>query len=181
MLAATERCSELPETLIIELKAKRMFAQDQFLHWIAACTKPAEVLDVIPTILRGPGYVISPTQRAAAVELLDAIIVDPELRTGLSSAIECKESYDRHRSIRELEALSEPLISKLLKTEILSNPRIERDMDFTERAMLLRNVDLFEALSGDVLVSIAEITEAREMTSGETIFLEVDARPALSM
>lgn len=178
LLAAAEGCAEAPEALAIELKTRRILSQDQFLHWIAAATDAGSVLDVIPSVIGGAGHEVAPQRRAAAIELLDATIRDNNLRSALSAAMEPKEKLPWLRALGRLKDLDDPWITSLINNPTLSTQRIDENMDISQRALLLRKVDLFEALPGDVLVSIAEMTETREMTEGETIFAAGEAPDA---
>ncbi|MEM6995945.1 MAG: cyclic nucleotide-binding domain-containing protein [Myxococcota bacterium] len=154
-----------PAEVVVELQARRDLAEDRMLHWLAVCTDPARVLDVIPSLR---GIAATPAARGTTIELLDSLIGDAKLRVALD-ALEATAHDDRDVT-DDLRALADPWLSLIL-------PRRTAEVSVNtplERTLLLRKVDIFHDLPAEALLAISEMLEPREMARGELIFRQGD-------
>lgn len=176
-LKAALASSVLAEHARAEISARRKLFDMQFFYWFAVCTrKPAEVIDIVPVLLiDSPSQALS-ARRAAAIEFLDSVAPDNILKNTVAR-------FDSVATISSADALD-----KLKRTDDLWLRRVLTtepagysggEMDITQKVILLRKTSLFQHLPGEILLTIAEECEDREMIHGEKIFSQGDAPDGL--
>lgn len=155
-----------PEGIAAELMARQQLARERLLYWFAALTQPDEVLELVPLLLRAGDE----SRRAAAMELLDALA-----DRGTRPALAALETVGKASSAGQLD---DPWMAAWLAAAAKTREE-GAAMDTTQRVMLLRRVSLFASLPGEMLVTIAESCETRELTADERIFSAGDAPDGL--
>lgn len=160
-----------------EIVAKREQAERRLLYWFAVATNAGNVIDAIPVMLPATGMPASPSRRASAIELFDALAVGRDLRNAVT-IFETKGKTPPDSALQKLQALNDPWLARVLEVGHCEYGG-EGKMDITQKVMLLRKVKLFSNLDGEVLLTIAEVAEEREMARDEMIFLEGDAPDGL--
>lgn len=174
-LGAAADTPNLKPALATELEARRRLAIDRLLHWLALATEPTKVLDVIPAILDLGTAPKVKARRATAIELLDSLAGDGSQRAALAT-IEARPKTQSQIGLAQLQNLKDPWILWLIRAiESKGEPK----MELAQHVLLLRQVDIFRTLSGDVLMTIAEMCEAREVLKGQRIFASGDAPDGL--
>lgn len=171
LLGDAARSSDLSSGVIAELRERQRLARDRLLHWMAACSKPGEVLDLIPALVSSNMTKDASARRSAAMELLDTL-VGKRLRSYLG-ALEQKKGGMAIDAV-PLDHLKDPWIQWLVTSQANSTVKQGEPMDVAQRVMLLRKVDLFDSLPGETLVAIAENCEEREFAAGQQVFCAGD-------
>ena len=164
---------DLEAGVLAELDQRQLLARRRLLCWLAICSRPKEVLELMPLIVCGPRQQADSTRRAAALELLESLLEKQQ-----RSALGALEDSSKKSAGPALAELDDPWLRWFINA---AQQKTEEDgsMNVAQKVMLLRKVDLFSELSGEILVTIAEVCEAREFTEGEQIFKEADAPDGL--
>ncbi len=146
------------EVVARELRVRRALIEARLLGLLAICEQPRMALEAGASIRRAdPGT----PERAAAIELLESELGDRQLAATVS-ALEATGAQPTTTTLRELD---DPWLNQL----VAHPPWEATPMDLVQRSLLLRRVALFCDLPGEVLMSIAERCEPREMVCGEHI------------
>lgn len=159
-----------------ELGSRRRMAQERMLCWLAVSGRAGEVLALVPALgAERPGGT-----RSAALELLESL-VERRLRP-LLGALEGRALAGAGEAT--LDTLDDPFLGWLRRG--LAGRAAEPGegggqaaMDVVQKVMLLRKVNLFSGLPGEILLTVAEACEVREFAAGERFFSEGDAPDGL--
>jgi HEAT repeat protein len=158
-----------------ELRSRRRMAQERMLCWLAVAGRAGEVLALAPALdAERPG-----ATRSAALELLENL-VERRLRP-LLGALEGRASAGAGDAT--LDTLDDPFLGWLRRGLANREPVVggggQAAMDVVQKVMLLRRVNLFSGLPGEILLTVAEACEVREFVAGERFFSEGDAPDGL--
>ncbi|MBA2650514.1 MAG: cyclic nucleotide-binding domain-containing protein [Legionella sp.] len=157
-----------------EIMNRLDLARLRYLHWVGVNSFATEILGLIPTILTGVK-----SEQAKAIELLSKLIDNKtlsETTLHLFSELPVKQSIVSHKP--EADYL-DAWIVKTVKTSFPNNREIT--MNTMQKVFILREIELFKDLPGEILFVIAEETETISMSAGETLFLENDPSAGLFM
>lgn len=124
--------------------------------------------------------------RSNAVELLDTVVDDPQLKAlvGWAERRDGLTSLDSEAVVvmppsamdlgRLLEGLRDPWLERIASwAQLNGDTTIIRDQTL-DRVRLLRGISLFESIPGDQLLPLAEIARPMRYRAGEIIFEEGD-------
>ncbi len=154
-----------------EIHARQKLAEMRFLYWFAVCTQPSEVVNIVPVLLSTVESKSDMSRRSAAIEFLETIASDRELKNAVT-VFEMRSSVPVGRALKELKANDDPWLGRILETE--SKVFKGEQMDIIHKVMTLRKTALFENLPGEILLTIAEESETRELAQGQKIFSQGD-------
>jgi HEAT repeat protein len=143
-----------------EIECRQRLAERRLLHWLAVWTQPEAVLKVLPA-LTGSGR---DTDRAAGLEFLETLAPDTDVRQALE-VLEGRGGEAGNGPIQDPGSPDDPWLRKLM-----NHGGEGEEMDSLKHIPLLREVDLFQDLPGEILESIAGACELREITAGERLF-----------
>ncbi|MEM7016699.1 MAG: cyclic nucleotide-binding domain-containing protein [Pseudomonadota bacterium] len=163
----------LPGPVQLELAHRRKMAESRLLYWFDICTESVELLGVIPAILSEKTSAVLASKHATALEFLDTQTNDPVLKSAISVFEEAPNESRATEALANLSKLGDSWLDRVLAAPLEFNAG--KNMDITAKVMLLRKVQLFAQLPGEVLLTIAETCEDREMVKGERIVSEGDA------
>ena len=166
----------ISEHLRSEISARLKLAEMRFLYWFAVCTQPSEVVHIIPALLSPIEPRSIQCRRAAAIEFLDAVASDKDLKNALT-VFEERICVPSDEALRELKKTDDPWLGRILESE--DKDFRGEQMDIIQKVMTLRKTALFENLPGEILLTIAEESETREATQGQQIFLQGDCSDGL--
>ncbi len=161
----------ISEYLRSEIHARQKLAEMRLLYWFAVCTQPSEVVNIIPALLSTSKYESDLSRQAAAIEFLDTIASDRELKNAVT-VFEQRSSLPVDEALKELKVIDDPWLGRVLETEY-RDFRGEQ-MDIVHKVMTLRKTALFENLPGEILLTIAEESETMELVEGQKIFSQGD-------
>lgn len=164
--------TEQREHVKLELKARHARSLERFLYLFAALnTDTRGVLNSIPKITEQVFAKWNDSQRAQAIEYLDAISDNAVLRSLLKETLEV-----RHTSIKS--ELNDPWITRV-QTMAAFEPR--EGMSIDERVLFLRRVNLFEGISAEGLEAIAGKLKVHAAKPGEAIFQQGEQANSVCM
>lgn len=141
-----------PEHFLLEVKARLELATHRFFYYFASLHHTREVLNVLPNILDQIFVKSEQVKRANAIEYLDTITEDLDLKELLQKTMD----QQFHPIIKEefYELMShDPWLSRI---KLIKNFNPGAHMNTTEKALFLRHVKLFESLPSEILELIAE-------------------------
>ena len=173
MLRDAALANNVSEYVRLELAQRRKMAESRLLYWFDICTESVELLGVIPTILNEKTSTLIASKHATALEFLDTQTNDPVLKSAIAVFEELAQPSQAAEALANLPKLRDSWLEKALNAPAEINRG--KNMDITAKVMLLRKVKLFAKLPGEVLLTIAETCEDREMVKGEYIMMEGDA------
>lgn len=169
LLKAAQLADTLPEFVRLEIAQRRQMAEERLLYWLDIASKCGELTGVIPALIHPQQTPEDSARRAAALEFLDSRIKDRHLKAAAITALEEKPTPAHiAASVTQLPQLNDQWLQKVLQSYG------ETRMNISEKVMLLRKVKLFASLPGEVLLTIAETCEERELVKGEKIFSKGD-------
>ena len=171
LLKAAETGENVPVYVKIELAARQKLACLRFLYFVGTCTIPSEIIEVKPILLPDEFSVVDSSQKAAALELLETISPDSELKKAIA-VFENKSPFSSNEALDELRQSNDPWLDQVLNFEL--NSHKDEKMNITHKALILRKTKLFESLPGEILLTIAEKTEERELVNEEKLFSQDD-------
>jgi len=171
LLKAAETGETVPDYVKAELAARQKLARLRFLYFFAICTIPSEIIEIKPILLPDEFSVVDSSQKAAALELLETISPDSELKKAIT-VFEDKSPFSSNEALDELRQRKDPWLHQVLNFEL--NSQKEEKMDITHKTLILRKTKLFESLPGEILLTIAEETEEREVINEERLFSQDD-------
>ncbi|MBI5184607.1 MAG: HEAT repeat domain-containing protein [Nitrospinae bacterium] len=161
-----------------ELSCRLGLAQTRLLHWFAVCTRPAEVMGVMPLVLSGERSKDTAARRGAAMELLDTLASDKRLKNSiLEFEKEARANGNAEKLMEELKNLNDPWLRRVLSDEFHEYKGVP--MNIAQKVMAFKKVKLFESLPGEILMTIAEESETREMIKGAKIVSTGEASDGL--
>lgn len=161
--------SSLPEFVRLEIAQRRQMAEERLLYWLDIASKSGELTGVIPALMHAQTTPEDIARRAAALEFLDSRIKDRRLKTAIAVLEEKPTSFQISESINRLHEIKDNWLQQVIQSSL------EANMNISEKVMLLRKVKLFASLPGEVLLTIAETCEERELIKGEKIFSKGDS------
>ncbi|MFH1415654.1 MAG: HEAT repeat domain-containing protein [Elusimicrobiota bacterium] len=171
LLKSARKELSLEEHVKAELSSRQRLFEMKMLYWYAAATRPAEVIDIMPALFPRHITRTSVSRRSTAIELLDSLATDRELRHAV-------ELYEKNivitpaAAIRLLKSGSDTWIKDIFDYKY---PDITGGaMDIRQKIMFLRKVKLFETLPGEILLTIAEEVDTLETAEGQEIFSQGD-------
>ncbi|MCP4702269.1 MAG: cyclic nucleotide-binding domain-containing protein [Gammaproteobacteria bacterium] len=173
ILKAAKNLTSLSEHASCEIAHRQQMAEARLLYWFDVCTQSAELIGVIPTLLQQNTSQAIALRHATALEFLETQTNDKALKKAIAIFEEQPQAAETEQAISKLRALNDAWLTQVLDAEQahLSGEK----MDITAKVMLLRKVKLFAELPGEVLLTIAETCEDREMVLGEKLFSMGDA------
>ena len=169
LLKAAQFSESLPEFVRLEIAQRRQMAEERLLYWLDIASKSGELTGVIPALMHAQTTPEDIARRAAALEFLDSRIKDRRLKTAIAVLEEKPTSFQISESINRLHEIKDNWLQKVIQSSL------EANMNISEKVMLLRKVKLFASLPGEVLLTIAETCEERELIKGEKIFSKGDS------
>lgn len=151
-----------------ELSCRLGLAQTRLLYWFAACTRPSEVMQVMPIFTSGGSSKDMGPRRATAMELLDNLAGNKRLKNCiLAFEKEARANGNPEKILADLNTLRDPWLKRVLSDEFQEYKG--GPMNVAHKVMALKKVKLFESLPGEMLLTIAEESETREMVKEERI------------
>ena len=157
--------------MVTEINARRQLAKSRFLHWFAVCTMSAEVMAVIPSILQNQSSAAAASRSATALELLDSLAPNRKIKA-LLNVLEPGEMDGLVSMSQDKINIDDPWLDRISR---MNQPeKKDDDVEITEKVMLLRKTSLFAELPGEILLTIAEECEEREMIRDELIIRQGD-------
>ncbi|GEM_PF-2244899 len=173
LLKAASQSKCLSPSVRLEVIQRRRMAEARLLYWFDVTTQSVELSGVIPTLLHENTSQEVASRHATALEFLESQTKDKELRRAIAVFEENPEISNDKNTVQLLRTLKDSWLDRLLDTPLLE-PK-GGSVDITEKVMLLRRVRLFADLPGEVLLTIAETCEDREMIKDEKLFSMGDA------
>jgi HEAT repeat protein len=169
LLKAAQFSESLPEFVRLEIAQRRQMAEERLLYWLDIASKSGELTGVIPALMHAQTTPEDIARRAAALEFLDSRIKDRRLKTAIAVLEEKPTPIQIAESVNRLHEIKDNWLQKVIQSSL------EANMNISEKVMLLRKVKLFASLPGEVLLTIAETCEERELIKGEKIFSKGDS------
>jgi HEAT repeat protein len=169
LLKAAQFSESLPEFVRLEIAQRRQMAEERLLYWLDIASKSGELTGVIPALMHAQTTPEDIARRAAALEFLDSRIKDRRLKTAIAILEEKPTAIQILESVSRLHEIKDNWLQKVIQSSL------EANMNISEKVMLLRKVKLFASLPGEVLLTIAETCEERELIKGEKIFSKGDS------
>ncbi len=176
ILRSAKNTDSISDYVKVEIQAREKLAETRLLYWFAVCTQPSELIDIIPVLMSPNESQAVIARRATAIELLDTIATDKRLKNTIT-LFEKKNAALTDKALMELKKIDDRWLMHALNTEY--GHFEEGKMDITQKVMLLRKTSLFEVLPGEILLTIAEESEDREMVQDEKIFSKGDSPDGL--
>ena len=173
ILKSATQVLSFPESARLELIQRRRMAEARLLYWFDVATQSVELSGVIPTLLHENTSQEVASRHATALEFLESQTKDKDLRHAIAVFEETPEVTDEKSVRQRLTRLDDVWLDRILKHAVLREDG--NGMDITEKVMLLRRVKLFADLPGEVLLTIAETCEDREIIKDEKLFSMGDA------
>ncbi len=173
VLKAASQIDSLHESVRLEIIQRRRMAEARLLYWFDVTTQSVELSGVIPTLLHEKTSPEIASRHATALEFLESQTKDKELRQAITVFEEKAIIQDEKITLEQLKALNDVWLTHIL--DFSTSETQEKNMDITEKVMLLRRVKLFADLPGEVLLTIAETCEDRELIKDEKLFSMGDA------
>jgi hypothetical protein len=169
LLKAAQFSESLPEFTRLEIAQRRQMAEERLLYWLDIASKSGELTGVIPALTHAQNTPEDTARRSAALEFLDSRIKDRRLKMAIAVLEEKPTPSQIASSVTRLHEIKDNWLQKVIQSSL------EVSMNISEKVMLLRKVKLFASLPGEVLLTIAETCEERELIKGEKIFSKGDA------
>jgi CRP-like cAMP-binding protein len=162
---------EKNETMRTQLRVQCDFATQRFLYYFAALSsKPRAVLNALPSILDGAAIKADRVRRADAINYLDLITPDASMRKQVSDVLESNAHVLSQPHYETLIA-SDPWLARV---QTLSAHNFEENMDVSEKALFLGQVDLFCRVPIEILAIIAESIEEESFEAKTQLFSRGD-------
>ncbi len=161
---------ELPEHLRLEVKSRHQFALERFLYLFAAMCNTRAVLNSIPKIQNQIFVKSNQLAFANAIEYLDALSENHQLRALLQETFEPSDSLMSKEEFEKFMA-KDPWLSRILN---LKNFISGVNMNIEEKILFLRKVDLFQSISAEALELMAGSLVESAVKAKQTIFLKGD-------
>jgi hypothetical protein len=174
---AAQLAPHLPEHIRLEIAHRSLMAQARLLYWFDVYTQSVELIGIIPVILNDKSSQKNVMQYATAIEFLDTLTRDKAVKKALSVFEENIEPSDIDAALEKLPQIEDAWLAQIYHTQLL--PCTGGTMDITHKVMLLRKVKLFANLPGEILLTIAESCEDREVVRGEKLMSQGDAPDGL--
>jgi len=168
LLKAAQFSESLPEFARLEIIQRRQMAEERLLYWLDIASRSGEITGVIPALMHAQTTPDDIARRNAALEFLDSRIKDRRLKTAIAALEEKPTPAQIAASASRLHEIKDHWLQQVLQSH-------EAQMNISEKVMLLRKVKLFASLPGEVLLTIAETCEERELIKGEKIFSKGDS------
>lgn len=169
LLKAAQYADNLPEFTRLEIAQRRLMAEERLLYWLDIASRSGEITGVIPALTHAQNTPEDAARRAAALEFLDSRIKDRRLKTAIAVLEEKPTPAQIAASVGQLCQIQDNWLQQVIQSST------EASMNISEKVMLLRKVKLFASLPGEVLLTIAETCEERELIKGEKIFSKGDS------
>ena len=161
-----------------EMDCRMELAASRLLYWFAICTKPAEVLDVMPVVLSRDTSREALLRRATALELLETLSKNKCLKKAVAILEKKSSANGSPGNISEaLHDLRDPWLKRVLSTEFQEYKGGE--MNVAQKVVVLKKVKLFNQLPGEILMTIAEECQSRDMIKGEKVVSKGDLADGL--
>lgn len=173
LLKDASLAKSLPGHVRNELRHRRKMAEARLLYWFDVCTQSIELLGVIPAMLSEQRSQSVALKHATALEFLENLTNDNELKQAIGGFEHIGDKAAAENAAAALPSLKDTWLNRVLSIE----PALRQQgatMNISEKVMLLRKVKLFSSLPGEILLTIAETCEAREIIKGERIFAQGD-------
>lgn len=167
VLQAAEQGATISVSSKSEINARKMLAIKSLLGWFGVCTRPAEVLSIIPALFPAGRYEEGTSKQAAAIEFLDTLAPDQQLREAIS-CLDASASGSITEPLEQVYALNDGWLKKVLYAD--KNGTMESNMYIMDKVMVLRKTRLFETLPGEILQVIAELVEDMDIDEGEVVY-----------
>ncbi|MEY3219282.1 MAG: hypothetical protein RIT27_639 [Pseudomonadota bacterium] len=169
LLKAAQQAENLPEFIRLEIAQRRQMAEERLLYWLDIASRSGEITGVIPALMHAQTTPEDVARRAAALEFLDSRIKDRRLKAAIAALEEKPTPVQIAASVLRLHEIKDRWLQQVIQSSL------EAQMNISEKVMLLRKVKLFASLPGEVLLTIAETCEERELIRGEKIFSKGDS------
>lgn len=140
-----------------ELISRNQLIIRSLFYWFASLKLTQEVIDLMPVLLNGQR-----TERAQAFELLGTLLNQPLLTKKLADILLNKECVDH------LPDTMDPWLNTILN--LSQSSQLEHPMNQMQKIFILRKVSLFQKLSAEHLLAIANESQEIEMLAGQKIF-----------
>lgn len=157
---------ESPSYLQKELRAKFHMTSLRCLYWYGCYVNPEVVIKLLPQ-LRGGKESAGSHRADIALELLNSLALNQQLKKIFSL-------WEKDLNVKNEDLKSLQLQDLYLKMLMAYKPGDTPMNDTIHKLVVLREVKLFEKLTGDILYTIAEEAQWREVARGEVIFSEGD-------
>lgn len=168
ILKSAKTVASLSGFLKSELSCRTGLAQTRLLYWFAVCTRPSEVMQVMPLMVHGGSSKEMAVRRGTGMELLDTLAGNKRLKNCiLTLEKEVRANGDPEKILADLKTLRDPWLKRILSDEF--HEYEGGPMNVAQKVMALKKVKLFESLPGEILMTIAEESEMREMVKEEKI------------
>ncbi|MCF8067876.1 MAG: cyclic nucleotide-binding domain-containing protein [Desulfobacterales bacterium] len=176
ILLSVKNHHSLSEYAKSEIHARQQIHKKNYLCWFSVCTASSDVPDIAKILLSETTSPAELSRQATALELLDTLAPDKELKQTIS-IFENKHLSSAQNALEKLEKLEDPWLKKIILTKDVDFNGGQ--MDITQKVILLRKTTLFRNLPSEILLIIAEEVMIREMVMDEKIFSQGDSPDGL--
>jgi hypothetical protein len=174
---AARYAPELPEHIRLEITHRGKMARARLLYWFDVYTKSVDLIGIIPVILNDNTSQKNQAQHATAIEFLETLSRDKVVKKALMVFEESVTHDAIKNAVAVLPEIKDAWLTQISQAPLL--PPAGGIMDITHKVMLLRKVKLFADLPGEILLTIAESCEDREVVRGEKLMSQGDAPDGL--
>ncbi|MDM8546669.1 cyclic nucleotide-binding domain-containing protein [Candidatus Venteria ishoeyi] len=178
LLRALNCAEELPVHSRYEISQRKKMAEARLLYWFDVATCSVELSGVIPSLLQDNTSQAIASRHATALEFLEGQTKDKLLLKAILVFEENTQKISREdieAAILAVPTLNDLWLEKFIGIEHGWQYHKGKNMEITEKVMLLRRVKLFADLPGEILLTIAETCEDRELVKDEVLFSKGDA------
>lgn len=177
-IIALEQYTEMFHTEKNEFKKHELFLRKQIVEkklicYLAAITNPKIIMDILPKLASQQNNRQEKAEQALALEYLDLLIKDRTLAKHVFATIEERISTlidETAGNVLDEDAWIKQVMAYNPEKIYTFNEGIA--MDTMEKMIVLRKTQCFNKLPAELLLSIAEECEEKEMIAGEVIFQE---------
>lgn len=169
-----------------EIRSRLYITRRRYLYWLSMLSDSERVLRLASSFKKEGMITLDQIEKANALELLDTLLKDRKLAKTLTFVFEESVAGSHVLDAEKQRALE----SDVLAGNIITDPWLIRvikicveggDMRDFYRIAKLRKVGLFKALPAEILQSIAETIEERNITVGDVIMRQGDDEDGLYM
>lgn len=150
-----------------EISSRIQMAKQRILNWLAIATDPVQINKISPVLLKQTSQDSYLLVKEKALELLEIYIKNKKLLTTILYFFDI--SVDQKTNIYFSNSLTDSWLEKVISFQ--ANHSRHDDMNLF-KVLVLRQVELFKDLPGEVLLSIAEETKTLSFKKNDVIFLE---------
>ncbi|MCP4699634.1 MAG: cyclic nucleotide-binding domain-containing protein [Gammaproteobacteria bacterium] len=173
ILKTAKNAVSLSECAKAEIAHRQKLAEARLLYWFDVVTQSVELSGIIPSLLQEGSSPKIVSRHAAALEFLEIQTNDNSLKKAIAVFEEPADPNGAENAASKLRDLHDTWLTRVLDAGDSETSRGK--MDITTQVMLLRKARLFRDLPGEILLTIAETCQDREMVKGEKLFVRGDA------